>query len=325
MGAGRGSQRERPSGRRYLRGSVRVRGLAACGALGTHYLFAAFRRTQRMANAAPAGRCIFCDQPGLTKEHLWPDWLKRFLPRKATTHHTTNMSAIAGNEVLAPEPQLTRQTGDIKSRRLRVVCRACNNGWMGRLQEVAKPKLVPLLRGTWSELSAGDCEALSAWAVMFTIIVERLDVNTAAVTAAERRVFSLDRRPPANWIVWAGRCEHWPPWDFYHRGWGLFSEPSAIFMSNEHCSQTTTFKVGKLLLHTYSTTAPLDEAIDVDPVVFALKHGLCPIWPLTGMPYVAPNLLSPAEVNAIAHDLTSRLGVPVIIPPDASYRGFTTE
>src|SRR5262245_42752099 len=264
-----------------------------------------------MANAAPSGRCIFCDQPRLTKEHLWPDWLKRFLPRKATDHyHTTGRSTNVGDKVFAHAPDLKRQTGDIRSRKLKVVCGPCNNGWMSRLQEAVKPNLVPLLRGTWSELSAGDCEAISAWAVMFTMIVERLDLSTAAVTAAERAAFYRDQRPPANWMIWAGHCKDWPPWDFYHRGWGVSADPDAI---PERCSsQTTTFKVGELLLHTYSTTA---SVIDVDPIMFALKHGLCPLWPQTEMPYVAPNLLSPAKVNAIAHDLTSRLGLPVIIPP----------
>jgi hypothetical protein len=279
-----------------------------------------------MANAAPLGRCIFCDQPGLTKEHLWPNWLKRFLPRKSTTHiHTTGRSLVdsglAGTDVFVRD-QLKRQTGDIKSRRVKVVCGTCNNGWMGRLQEAAKPKLAPLLRGIWSGLSAGDCEAISAWAVMFTIIVERLDLNTATVTAAERKAFSVDRRPPANWMIWAGHCKEWP-WDFYHRAWAIGREPNAMKPSD---SQTTTFEVGELLLHTYSTTAPAHERIDVNPIVFALKHGLCPIWPLTEMPYVPPKLLSPDELNAIAHDLTSRTGLPIIIPPEANYihRGFTT-
>jgi hypothetical protein len=275
-----------------------------------------------MANPDPPKRCIFCDQPGLTKEHLWPNWLKSFLPRQATDHyHVTGSSAVADSKIFASDAQLKRQTGDIRSRRVKVVCRACNHSWMGKLQEAAKPKLVPL-HGAWSRLSVYDCEAVSAWAVMFTIIVERLDVSTAAATAAERRAFSLDRRPPANWMIWVGHCKDWPPWDFYHRGWGVFSEGNAVPAStDERCnSQTTTFKVGELLLHTYSTMAP---AIDVDPVVFALKHGLCPIWPLTDMPYVAPNQLSPMDVNGIAHDLTSTLGLPVIIPPDAAYHSFT--
>src|SRR5215510_1936253 len=76
-----------------------------------------------MATAAPSGRCIFCDQPGLTKEHLGPDWLKRFLPRRATDHfHTTGSSTIVGDRVFAREPDLKRQAGDIRSRRLKVVC-----------------------------------------------------------------------------------------------------------------------------------------------------------------------------------------------------------
>jgi hypothetical protein len=241
-----------------------------------------------MANAAPSGRCIFCDQPGLTKEHLWPDWLKHFLPRKATDHyHTTGSGTMVGDKVFAREPDLKRQTGDIRSRRLKVVCGPCNNGWMSRLQKAAKPKLVPLLRGNWSELSDGECKAISAWAVMFTTIIERLDLNTAAVTAAERMAFHRDQRLPPNWMIWAGHCKDWPPWDFYHRGWDVVAEPNTTSPSvAERCtSETTTFKVGELLLHTYSTTA---SVIDVNPVVFALKHGLCALWPKTEMPYVAP-------------------------------------
>jgi hypothetical protein len=110
-------------------------------------------------------------------------------------------------------------------------------------------------------------------------------------------------------------------WEFYHQGWAMGSKPNAIKPSN---SQTTTFRVGELLLHTYSTTAPADERIDVNPIVFALKHGLCPIWPLTEMPYVPPNQLSSTEVNAIAHDLVARLGLPFVVPPESTdiYRDF---
>jgi hypothetical protein len=65
-----------------------------------------------MAIAAPSGRCIFCDQPRLTKEHLWPNWLKRFLSRKATDHfHVTDISAIVGDKVFASARDLKRQTG----------------------------------------------------------------------------------------------------------------------------------------------------------------------------------------------------------------------
>ena len=34
----------------------------------------------------PAGKCVFCDKPGLTKGHVWPDWLNNILPRTATRH-----------------------------------------------------------------------------------------------------------------------------------------------------------------------------------------------------------------------------------------------
>ena len=31
------------------------------------------------------GRCIFCNGRGLSKEHMWPDWLKAYIPRPTST------------------------------------------------------------------------------------------------------------------------------------------------------------------------------------------------------------------------------------------------
>jgi len=37
------------------------------------------KRTKRLVK--PHGRCIFCGGTGLSKEHIWSDWLSGLIPR----------------------------------------------------------------------------------------------------------------------------------------------------------------------------------------------------------------------------------------------------
>ena len=49
------------------------------------------------------GKCIFCGGEGLTKEHVWPNWIKSVLPRDSTEHHTQytlGITALPMNPVL---------------------------------------------------------------------------------------------------------------------------------------------------------------------------------------------------------------------------------
>src|SRR5262249_31198261 len=91
----------------------------------------------------PPGRCIFCNSLGLTREHMWADWLRNYIPRVVQEHH------VAVNTFFPKNPQnaLRRRTGDPHSTRIKCVCRTCNNGWMSQLQKRAKPYLVPMLKG----------------------------------------------------------------------------------------------------------------------------------------------------------------------------------
>ena len=86
------------------------------------------------ASLKPPGRCIFC---GVTQEHMWANWLRSYIPRELTRHATSVEKVHPRNT----EQNIQTRTGDPHSRRIKCVCRACNNGWMSRLQENAKPFL----------------------------------------------------------------------------------------------------------------------------------------------------------------------------------------
>lgn len=44
-------------------------------------------------------------------------------------------------------------------------CTQCNNGWMSRLEAVVKPILLPLMKGTASELTPDQQRIISTWLV----------------------------------------------------------------------------------------------------------------------------------------------------------------
>jgi len=129
------------------------------------------------------GTCIFCGGLGLTKEHVWPDWLRKVIV--STTKQSAHI--VDGMIQLNPRPiyiidatKFGRQnrTGAITSRKLRVVCIKCNNNWMSDLQTKAKFLLMPMIKyRKWSISSEEDTKIIASWITMFTIVSEYLNRN----------------------------------------------------------------------------------------------------------------------------------------------------
>lgn len=149
----------------------------------------------------PPGLCIFCRQPGLTKEHMYADWLRNYIPRELSSHGIS----IELTHLHTSDQTVERQTGDPHSRRIKCVCRKCNNGWMSRLQEQAKPYLVPMLRGEPVTLRKNGQTAVAAWVTMMVMVGEHLNQKLVAVPLSDRQWLMNHGRSPSHWRVWIGR------------------------------------------------------------------------------------------------------------------------
>lgn len=160
----------------------------------------------------PPGECVFCGKGGLSKEHLWPQWLTRMIGDDATKHTRTSQTSRrlgAGVQEHAPIRTVDKHggTGAIS---LRVVCRGCNGGWMSRLQVEAKPFVAPMVAGRPFLLCTDAQRLVSLWAMMTTVVAESLDRNEFSAVGADDRQhlygFAEDPsiHPPGHWQVWAG-------------------------------------------------------------------------------------------------------------------------
>ena len=182
------------------------------------------------------GWCIFCGGRGLTKEHVWPKWLRGVLdPSITTPRHFYSTSGFGRRRTF------THRAGTIESRRLRIVCERRNTGWMSRLQNNARSRLLPLIRGQHISLTEANYKIVAAWSMMFTMVIEFFDLTTLATPQRERMEFAradhrsrynLENGPPSDQrgdlIAAVAHEEHprWPPSSYapVECGYGHFPE-----------------------------------------------------------------------------------------------------
>lgn len=127
-----------------------------------------------------ARTCVFCGGGGsLTKEHVYPEWLRDAMPL-AALYKTTN----------ADGQSLWEQgTFDVEAR---IVCATCNNGWMSDLEAACGPLLVnPILYGSTVSLDAVQQRLVALWAIKTAVVLE---------TYRKERTFAYLPQWHARWM-----------------------------------------------------------------------------------------------------------------------------
>jgi hypothetical protein len=253
--------------------------------------------------------CIFCGSAEkLSREHVWADWLREFLPRPGTRnfHWTSHFGR-------PPAPAKLHRAGDAHSQRLQVVCGRCNSGWMSQLQTDARPILAPLVMDNWTALSTDESLILARWATMTTMVIEYADPTTAMIPQRHRDLFMIDREPIPDWHIWIGRhdpgADH--PAFFNHFGALLFSIDRATGLTTEYNFQTTTFTVGRVLFHT-ATITPEHPLFRVNHHSFGSGYHLLNLWPRTDVISSAPLVAHDKHGREkISIDAASTIGLPI--------------
>ena len=133
-------------------------------------------------------RCIFCKNEGSSQEHIFPDWLRVLFPRSPADTHMSRTTTWekAKSGTLYAMPIFKNHKGHSGSKKLRVVCRYCNNGWMSRLENRTRPILMRLIQGHPHRLSTFDQATLAACAAKTIMVAEFGYPHAIAIPDVER-------------------------------------------------------------------------------------------------------------------------------------------
>lgn len=251
-------------------------------------------------------QCVFCTNPANSREHIWANWLRNYVPHTQINHVETRIDLDArGGETIAE----TRVSGDPRSRKLKVVCSACNNGWMSQVQDRAKPHLVRLISGEKFDLPRQARAALSRWAALFTTVQEYIHVDLVSVSQKERECLRTRSTAPANWVVWLGR--------FVDPDGHSRSSRNAIpvvtreefvarrghFEHFKYNGQSSTFLVGPILFHTISTPRRLRFTFPSE-----VERKLLRIWPTNDQKMPWPtDTLSEDDYSTLTDEMRKRV------------------
>lgn len=263
------------------------------------------KRSKRI-NLKPPGKCIFDGKLGLTKAHIFPEWLGEHITEKTDRH----VHAVGNFETFTPRTQTpaawTRiRQGDTGSRKVRRVCGGCNSGWLGALETPAKPIVVALMNGEDVVIDLQMQRNLAAWLCAITMLIDADNPpEGSAVPQSHRDYFRGHRTPPPMWKVWIAKYRGTNWQDHRVRRTGMNVQPMPEVNGNRFTcnTQVTTLVIRYLCAHVFSSTVfelPGYEGVNLQQ-----------IWPSTGENFVwsrAPILDDGGVIvlsEALARDLT---------------------
>ncbi len=234
--------------------------------------------------STPAGKCVFCGGHGLTKGHVWPDWLNGILPNTAT-HHEQETGRFYTFDARAPGPpyDLRTRQGSARSRKPRNTCLRCNSGWMSGIEGLAKRIATPLILGYSPILSPFGQFSISAFLCLIATRLEYLG-DLRAITAEDRDWLRYYREPSQNWKIWVARFEGEDNENHWSRTYGVQHgdrlSPPQIIGANHCDTRISTMVIGQLCAHLiYSQDAAFVRNFDYDGIE------LTQIWPPRGFDF----------------------------------------
>jgi hypothetical protein len=245
-------------------------------------------------------KCAFCPSDAkLTGEHVWSDWICELFPDVRVTFRKW------GYDPSVPEK---RWDADSMDHEVKVVCKACNEGWMSNLEsQHAQPSMKsPILSDAPLMLSTKQLVSIAIFAFKTAVIGDATERKRSPFFRVEmRREFAATLRMPAGFQVWIGCIDESDPHHgvFRRRYWE--SPPRAARGFHIY---NTTWGIGRFLFQATAT-----KWADVRDRHFMVPHLTqseewnrysIPIWPMMNGPIEE----SWPPIGHIGHDILYEYG-----------------
>lgn len=199
----------------------------------------------------------------MSGEHLWSDWISRakLLPKGGEYDETF---ALLRPSLAEPVFQFDQsRQGSPATKKVRVVCRSCNSGWMSEMETEAKPFLGPLIAGQPIALNAQAKRTLERWVALKVLVADNLSYEghppNPVFDQTVREAFKETRIIPVGFKIWIGR-QNGAKWEtgFLRRaaslGFTASLQPSYKPRGFGHNIQTVTWGIGKLLIYVIASS-----------------------------------------------------------------------
>ena len=115
-------------------------------------------------------------------------------------------------------PAVSRaRPGSVKTKRIRVVCATCNNGWMSRLETAVKPIILPLIQGHACTLDQEAQALLARWITVKAIVTEYSQDDQRLTPSVDRIALANEYAIPSYFFIRVGRnASSWRTLFFRH-------------------------------------------------------------------------------------------------------------
>ena len=181
-------------------------------------------------------------------------------------------------------------TGHAKSTKFRIVCKTCNNGWMSKIEESAKPILEPIIQGDTLLLDKTMQFLLSRWLSLKVLVID----NTAGNPIASKQTrdnFRSDPQPLSGMTAWIARCDAASTQSALFRQTATIANKSTTPLTEDipQNVQTVSIGVGNCFFHIHHNTSnahidsyfsPGGRFFQIWPIVTDVVFWP-PIWSLT--------------------------------------------
>ncbi|MDQ2632371.1 MAG: hypothetical protein M3Y78_01395 [Pseudomonadota bacterium] len=232
-----------------------------------------------MGQKRPQRQCIFCGRKGVSKEHIYSQWIAPILPaQKAAYYNEDKLTTIAKVVQLAPE--LRTRPGSVTTKKVRAACAACNNGWMSLNEEAARPYLTPMIRGEPIALDSASQEIIARWIAMKIIVAEHAKPGLAVTPQTDRTALMLKGTVPAYFNIYAAPHRAESDVGFMRNALTVsldYSGPKPPLDGMPKNLQQATLLIGRLFIQV--NAARLDDFSIEDRLIPILYSGIR-IWPI---------------------------------------------
>lgn len=221
-------------------------------------------------------KCLFCENPVDSAEHVWSDWILKDLKpaepiRRQIGRHT---------DVYTDDPEVL----------VRCVCQRCNNGWMSDIENENKPQISAMMRDHPVVLEPLQQKSLTRWAILKAMIIEATNrqrphfFSEFEKTSLKPPTSAL----PAASLVWIARFSNI---GFHAGGTDIWAAIDGIPKAMH--GSVTNIVVGHLAIQVLTPHVPpmfTSRARDVESRPGEWERNLVNIWPVFGAVHWPPSL-----------------------------------